>query len=190
MTSAIQWTQDQKKAITATGRQLLVSASAGTGKTAVLAHRCLERISDPARPVDVDRLLVLTYTDAAAEEMRDRIARTLRTAYQKTHSEHLHRQALLLDAAWISTFHAFCKRILTEHLKNSAPIRLRCRRTFWRNSVGRSCSASTPVDKSLTTPACSISASPAADGLRKNWALITNCSTPLNTPRKRQSGPM
>lgn len=115
MTSAIQWTQDQKKAVTATGRQLLVSASAGTGKTAVLAHRCLQRISDPARPVDVDRLLVLTYTDAAAEEMRDRISRTLRSAFQKTHSEHLRRQALLLDAAWISTFHAFCKRILTEH---------------------------------------------------------------------------
>ena len=94
MTSAIQWTKDQKKAITATGRQLLVSASAGTGKTAVLAHRCLERISDPARPVDVDRLLVLTYTDAASEEMRDRISRTLRAAIQKKPSPHLRRQTL------------------------------------------------------------------------------------------------
>ena len=115
MTSAIWWTQSQQEAITAVGRPLLVSASAGAGKTAVLAQRCLQRINDPEHPVDVDRILVLTYTDAAAEEMHDRIARTLRSAYQRTRSEHLRRQTLFLDAAWISTFHAFCKRILTEH---------------------------------------------------------------------------
>lgn len=115
MTSTIRWTQSQQDAIMATGRPLLVSASAGAGKTAVLAQRCLQRINDPEHLVDVDRILVLTYTDAAAEEMHDRIARTLRSAYQRTRSEHLRRQALFLDAAWISTFHAFCKRILTEH---------------------------------------------------------------------------
>lgn len=115
MTNAIRWTQAQKKAIAAAGRDVRVSASAGTGKTAVLAHRCLERICDPGRPTDVDRLLVLTYTDAAAEEMRGRIARTIRKALRETPSDHLRRQGLLLDAAPISTFHAFCKRILTEH---------------------------------------------------------------------------
>ncbi len=115
MTASIRWTAAQQQAIAATGRDVRVSASAGTGKTAVLAHRCLARICDPDQPTDVDRLLVLTYTDAAAEEMRGRIAQTLREAHRSSTSAHLRRQGLLLDAAWISTFHAFCKRILTEH---------------------------------------------------------------------------
>lgn len=115
MNGGVRWTKAQKKAIAAAGRDVRVSASAGTGKTAVLAQRCLERICDPGRPTDVDRLLVLTYTDAAAEEMRGRIAQTLRRALRERPSDHLRRQGLLLDAAWISTFHAFCKRILTEH---------------------------------------------------------------------------
>ncbi|HOK65389.1 MAG TPA: helicase-exonuclease AddAB subunit AddA [Anaerohalosphaeraceae bacterium] len=119
----VRWTEAQEKAVRAVGRDVRVSASAGTGKTAVLAQRCLERLCDVQRPTDVDRLLLLTYTDAAAEEMRDRIARTLRKAYSARPSSALRRQMLLLDAASISTFHAFCKRILSEHfyLLNLAP---------------------------------------------------------------------
>ncbi|MEJ5260341.1 MAG: helicase-exonuclease AddAB subunit AddA [Anaerohalosphaeraceae bacterium] len=119
----VKWTKAQEKAVFAVGRDVRVSASAGTGKTAVLAQRCLERLCDTQRPTDVDRLLLLTYTDAAAEEMRDRIARTLRKAYSQRPSSMLRRQILLLDAASISTFHAFCKRILSEHfyLLNLAP---------------------------------------------------------------------
>jgi ATP-dependent helicase/nuclease subunit A len=113
--SKVRWTAAQEKAVRTVGRDVLVSASAGTGKTAVLAQRCLARLTDPQQPAEVDRLLLLTYTDAAAEEMRDRIARTLREAYHARPSSHLRRQMLLLDAASISTFHAFCKRILTEH---------------------------------------------------------------------------
>ncbi len=119
----VKWTKAQEKAVGAVGRDVRVSASAGTGKTAVLAQRCLERLCDVQRPTDVDRLLLLTYTDAAAEEMRDRIARTLRKACNDRPSSMLRRQMLLLDAASISTFHAFCKRILAEHfyLLNLAP---------------------------------------------------------------------
>ncbi|HOQ05368.1 MAG TPA: helicase-exonuclease AddAB subunit AddA [Anaerohalosphaeraceae bacterium] len=119
----VKWTEAQEKAVRAVGRDVRVSASAGTGKTAVLARRCLERLCDVQRPTDVDRLLLLTYTDAAAEEMRDRIARTLRKACSARPSSALRRQMLLLDAASISTFHAFCKRILAEHfyLLNLAP---------------------------------------------------------------------
>lgn len=111
----VQWTAAQEKAIRTVGRDVLVSASAGTGKTAVLAQRYLARLSDREGATDVDRMLVLTYTDAAAEEMRDRIARTLRQAFQSCPSSLLRRQLLLLDAAPISTFHAFCKRLLAEH---------------------------------------------------------------------------
>lgn len=112
---AIRWTEAQEKAIHVVGRDVLVSASAGTGKTAVLAQRCLARLCEPPQQTDVDRLLVLTYTDAAAEEMHSRIASTLRQSYRRSPSSHLRRQLLLLDAAWISTFHAFCKRLLAEH---------------------------------------------------------------------------
>ncbi|MHC4927923.1 MAG: UvrD-helicase domain-containing protein, partial [Planctomycetota bacterium] len=74
----IRWTAAQSRAISTTGRDVLVTASAGTGKTAVLSHRAVERICDMADPAQADDLLVLTFTDAAAEEMRGRIAETLR----------------------------------------------------------------------------------------------------------------
>lgn len=108
------WTKAQQAAIETTGRDVLVTASAGTGKTAVLSHRVVERIADPADPARADTLLVLTFTDAAAEEMRSRIAETLYERYRKTGQLHLRQQLLLLDRAYISTIHAFCKRILTE----------------------------------------------------------------------------
>ena len=93
---------------------MLVTASAGTGKTAVLSHRAVERICDSNDGAQADSLLVLTFTDAAAEEMRSRIGETLRKQYAAGRSEELRRQLLLLDRAYISTIHAFCKRILTE----------------------------------------------------------------------------
>ncbi len=110
-----QWTPNQRLAIETVGRDVLVSASAGTGKTAVLAQRCAQRVLDERRPVDVDRLLVLTYTDAAAEEMRSRIDRTLRGLCRGPGAGALRRQLLLLDASWISTFHSFCRRVIAEH---------------------------------------------------------------------------
>jgi len=113
--SAPKWTSSQKRAIETIGRDVLVTASAGTGKTAVLSQRCVERICDSVNPVDADRLLVLTFTEAAAEEMKIRIAEKLSVAFENEGSGRLRRQLVLLDAAYIGTIHGFCKRILTEY---------------------------------------------------------------------------
>lgn len=110
----IKWTAAQQQAIGTVGRDVLVTASAGTGKTAVLSHRAVDRIADTADPARADTLLVLTFTDAAAEEMRSRIAETLYQRYLDTREKRLRQQLLLLDRAYISTIHSFCKRILTE----------------------------------------------------------------------------
>src|SRR5215203_798583 len=72
------WTPDQLRGIRTTGRSLLVSAAAGSGKTAVLAHRCAHLVCDAAPPCDVDQLLVVTFTEAAAAEMKGRIEAVLR----------------------------------------------------------------------------------------------------------------
>ena len=98
------WTPDQKKVIDLRNRNLLVSAAAGSGKTAVLIERILSLISDPVRPVDIDELLVVTFTRAAAGEMRER----LNAAIEKTQSEgeedeHLTRQLTLIQSAQITT---------------------------------------------------------------------------------------
>ena len=69
----MKWTEEQSKVITLRDRNILVSAAAGSGKTAVLVQRILSKIMDPDRPVDIDRLVVVTFTRAAAAEMRERI---------------------------------------------------------------------------------------------------------------------
>ena len=66
---AVKWTEEQKKVITLRDRNILVSAAAGSGKTAVLVQRILSKIMDPLKPVDIDRLLIMTFTRAAAGEM-------------------------------------------------------------------------------------------------------------------------
>ena len=67
------WTAEQQKVIDLRDRNILVSAAAGSGKTAVLVERIIQRITDVSRPVDVDRLLIVTFTEAAASEMKERI---------------------------------------------------------------------------------------------------------------------
>lgn len=110
------WTSAQKRAIETVGREVLVAASAGTGKTAVLSRRCVERICHPAHPTDVDQLLAMTFTEAAAEELKTRIARQLEAmSIQRPTDGRLRRQLCRLDAAYIGTIHSFCKRILTEY---------------------------------------------------------------------------
>ena len=69
---AVSFTEDQQKVITLRNRNLLVSAAAGSGKTAVLVERIIRMITDKENPVDIDRLLVVTFTNAAAAEMRER----------------------------------------------------------------------------------------------------------------------
>ena len=111
----IKWTEQQKRAIIARGSDVLVTASAGTGKTAVLSGRCVDIIADKSICPDVWSILVLTFTDMAAEQMRSRIAEQLRAAYTQSGDQHLRRQLMLLQGADISTIHSFCKRLITEY---------------------------------------------------------------------------
>src|SRR4030042_71243 len=107
----IKWTQQQKQAITARGSDVLVSASAGTGKTAVLSGRCVDIV---AGKTDVKNILVLTFTEMAAEQMRSRIGEQLKDAFAESGDKHLRLQLMLLQSADISTIHSFCKRLITE----------------------------------------------------------------------------
>jgi len=115
----IRWTEQQHQAIVARGSDVLVTASAGTGKTAVLSGRCVDIISDKSICPDVWSILVLTFTDMAAEQMRSRIAAQLSRAFTGSKDPelrlHLRRQIILLQGADISTIHSFCKRLITEY---------------------------------------------------------------------------
>jgi ATP-dependent helicase/nuclease subunit A len=111
----IKWTDQQAQAIAARGRNVLVTASAGTGKTAVLSGRCVSIVSDAALGPNVLDMLVLTFTEAAAEQMRARIGQQLRDTFRQTHDPRLNRQLVLLQGADISTIHAFCKRLISEN---------------------------------------------------------------------------
>lgn len=111
----IKWTVGQRRAIEARGANLLVAASAGTGKTAVLVERCIQLATDPSQPIDIDRLLVVTFTEAAAAEMRNRISAALRERIEADPANaRLRRQLILLDRASISTLHAYALRTLQE----------------------------------------------------------------------------
>lgn len=110
------WTRDQRNAFEARGGTLLVSAAAGSGKTAVLVERVLESICDEQHPVPVDRLLIATFTKAAAAEMRERIGKALSDRLQSEPNNHyLIRQKLLLPAADICTIDSFCNALVREN---------------------------------------------------------------------------
>ncbi len=111
----INWTPQQKRAIEHKASNILVTASAGTGKTAVLSGRCVNILADKRVRPDVWNMLVLTFTDAAAEQMRSRIAEQLRAAYLQTKDAYLREQLVLLNGADISTIHSFCKKLITEY---------------------------------------------------------------------------
>ncbi len=108
-------TASQQRAIQTVDRSVLVSAAAGAGKTTVLAERCAYLVADLPRDrrCGVDELLVVTFTDAAAGEMRSRIRSALQKRLEASPSdEHLRQQLYLLDSASISTIHAFCKELI------------------------------------------------------------------------------
>ncbi len=108
-------TAQQRAAATATGN-VLVMAGAGTGKTRTLVERCLQRLLDPAHPVGLDQILVVTFTEAAAAEMRQRLRRGLEEAAARDPANRrLAEAAALVDAAYIGTLHSFCLRLLREH---------------------------------------------------------------------------
>lgn len=109
------WTADQRKAIEQRSGDVIVTASAGTGKTAVLAGRFVDLVCDAESPVDACDILVVTFTEMAAEEMRSRIAGNLKKAYNETRNPRLKRQAMMLGASDISTIHSFCKKLITRY---------------------------------------------------------------------------
>ncbi len=114
--SDIQWTDAQRAAFETTDRSVLVSAGAGSGKTAVLAERCARLVLDAVPPCDVDELLVVTFTEAAATEMRERVGRALRKHLaDRPFDVRLRRQITLLDSARISTIHSFCRDVLNRY---------------------------------------------------------------------------
>lgn len=113
---AITYTQDQQKVIDLHNSNILVSAAAGSGKTAVLVERIIQMICNEEQPVDIDRLLIVTFTKAAAAEMRERIAASVAAKLlEKPESEHLQRQSALLHNAQITTIHSFCQFLIRNH---------------------------------------------------------------------------
>ena len=115
MNKVPQWTKDQQIAIENRGGTLLVSAAAGSGKTAVLVERVLTRLTDPRDPIDIDRLLLVTFTNAAAAEMRERIGAALaQAAAQNPQDTRLRRQLFLVHRAKITTVHALCLSLARE----------------------------------------------------------------------------
>lgn len=111
-----QWTEEQRQVIGLRDCNMLVAAAAGSGKTAVLVERIISRILDEKKPVDIDRLLVVTFTNAAAAQMRERISRELeRRLEQQPDQVHLQRQLTLIHHAQITTIHSFCLEIIRSH---------------------------------------------------------------------------
>jgi ATP-dependent helicase/nuclease subunit A len=110
------WTKEQELAITLAGNNMLVSAAAGAGKTSVLVERVIRKVLSPKDPLDLGRLLVVTFTEKAASEMKERIRSSLEEALRKSPGDpRIGRQLALLDRAQISTIHAFCLRILRRY---------------------------------------------------------------------------
>ena len=109
------WTNEQTQAIYESGQDLLVAAAAGSGKTAVLVERMIKKVTNEEKPVDVDRLLVVTFTNAAAAEMRKRIGDALEKELSNNPSDYLKKQLTLLNRASISTLHSFCIDIVRKY---------------------------------------------------------------------------
>ena len=114
----ISFTPDQQKVIELHKRNILVSAAAGSGKTAVLVERIIRMVCDEANPIDIDRLLIVTFTNAAAAEMRERISQGIARQQQMfPESEHIERQATLIHNAQITTIDSFCLYLIKNHFQ-------------------------------------------------------------------------
>ncbi|MED3888507.1 helicase-exonuclease AddAB subunit AddA [Peribacillus frigoritolerans] len=112
----VTWTEDQWKAIWAKDQDILVAAAAGSGKTAVLVNRIIQKVISEEDPIDVDELLVVTFTNASAAEMRHRVSEALEKAIDDNpHSQHLRKQLSLINRASISTLHSFCLEVIRKY---------------------------------------------------------------------------
>ena len=109
------WTEEQQEAISVTGCNLLVAAAAGAGKTAVLVERIIRLLCDRDNPTEIDRMLVVTFTEAAAAEMRERIGMALEKTIKDQGRSELGKQLSLLNGASISTLHSFCLEVIRRY---------------------------------------------------------------------------
>ena len=119
--SEVKWTKEQKQVIDSRNTNLLVSAAAGSGKTAVLIERIIELVLDEKNPIDINKLLVVTFTKLAASEMRERVSKAIEKKLEENpENEHLQKQLMLLSGADITTIDSFCKDVLKSyaHLVN------------------------------------------------------------------------
>ena len=116
---SVRWTEEQKKVIDVRNKNVLVSAAAGSGKTAVLVERILSLVcgeGEDERPLDVDRLLVVTFTKAAAAEMRERVGLALEKRLEADpENEHLQKQQTLIHSAQITTIDSFCQYVIRNY---------------------------------------------------------------------------
>ncbi|SFE51187.1 UvrD-helicase domain-containing protein [Peptostreptococcus sp. D1] len=113
---ATKWTKEQREVIDSRGSNLLVAAAAGSGKTAVMIERIIQLVIDKEKPIDIDKLLVVTFTRAAAAEMKERVGIAIEKALDSDpENEHLQRQAILLSKADITTIDSFCGKIVREN---------------------------------------------------------------------------
>lgn len=113
---ATKWTKAQQNVIDNRQSNLLVSAAAGSGKTAVLVQHIIERVLDSENPVDVDKLMVVTFTNAAAGEMRERIMKAIEKAVQENpENRHLQKQLVYIHNAKITTLHSYCLNLIKEN---------------------------------------------------------------------------
>ncbi len=110
----VKWTNEQLQAIQEKNSSILVAAAAGSGKTAVLVERIIHKIID--EQMDIDKILVVTFTNAAASEMRERILEAIyKKLEEKPENVHLQRQIILLNKASICTIHSFCLDVIHNH---------------------------------------------------------------------------
>ena len=109
------WTEEQQRVISHREGNLLVSAAAGSGKTAVLVEHVIDRILDRNAPIRLSSLVLMTFTEAAAREMKERIHQRLLDAYQESGDARIEKELLSLPNANISTIDAFCKRLIQEN---------------------------------------------------------------------------
>ncbi len=114
----MKWTNEQQQVIDLRNRNILVSAAAGSGKTAVLVERIIQKITDKQHPVDIDKLLVVTFTKAAAAEMRERIGDAIETRLEAyPEDENLRKQQTLIHNAQITTIDSFCLFVVRNHFE-------------------------------------------------------------------------
>lgn len=113
------WTPEQEQVIWSRNRNLLVSAAAGSGKTAVLVERIIQMVTDQENPIDIDQLLVMTFTKAAAAEMKERISLAIEgKLMQQPDNEHLQLQSTLVYHAQITTIDSFCLSLIRDHFNH------------------------------------------------------------------------